>query len=273
MKGKKKDEMYKQEEEEKEEAGEEEEAEEEEEKSKSESEEIEEDDLEKSLAQLEALATEGDASSRKDQLLEKAKNGALEKSEQDELYQLLGGEPKGEEFLGEEVLKGFEENDDLVKALDVSDFLQEQHTELTKALGTLADYIEKGENRQHQFNLVLAKAVSETGRLAKSMAERLGVIEQQPARAPKAKRSAAQAMEKSFAGQDGGNEDAKLSKSEILDGLEDMIAKSVREGRGGATEDGIDLAVAASKFEQFNQIHPSVLNRVKMHLRGEKTVH
>lgn len=270
MKGKDKK-LKKQEEEEKEETEEEEEEGEGEEKFKSDN--LTEDDLEKSLAQLEELASAGDTDARKDTLLEKAKTETLEKSEQDELFQLLGGEPRDEASLGENVVEGFGENETVAKALDVSEYLQENHTELTKSLEKLADHIEQGENRQHQFNLVLARAVAETGRLAKSMAERLGVIENQPAQAPKAKRGLAQQpsqpLEKSFAGQAGGEQ---LSKSDVLDGLEVMIRKSVKEGHGGATEDGIDLAVAASKFEQFGTITPSLLNRVRTHMPQGGTI-
>ena len=261
--GKKSKKLEKQEEEEMEEEGEEEEEEK--------SEDLTEDDLEKSLSQLEGEVAKSDFASRKDQLLEKAKAGDLEKSEQDELYQLLGGEPRDEESLADDITKGFEANDDLQKALDVSDYLREQHTELTASLEGLADEIEKSGNRQHQFNLVLAKAVADTGRMVKGMAERLGVIEQQPAREPKAKRTPAQPMEKSFAGQPPAGEE--LSKAQILDTLESMISESIEKGNAGNTEDGIDLTVAASKVEQFGQIHPQLLARIKAHrARGGATV-
>jgi len=266
MKGKDLNKKKKDEEIEEDEAGEgEDEAGEDNEKSES----LSEDDLEKSLTQLEAAAAEGDSASRKDSLLKKAQEENLDKSEQDELYQLLGGEPAAEESLADEVVKGFAGNEELTKALDVSEYLQEQHGELTKSLGILADYIEKGENRQHQFNLILAKAVSETGRLAKGMAERLGVIEEQPARQPKAMRSAAQPLEKGFAGNEAGED---LTKGAILDAMGDMLRKSVDAGHSGVTEDGIDLNLAASKFEQLGTIHPKLLGQVKAHLSGQ-TVH
>lgn len=270
MKKGKKD-LKKQEEEEREEEMEEE-GEEEEKSTKSED--LSEDDLEKSLAQLEALAEEGDSDSRKDKLLAKAQSGEdLSKSEADELYQLLGGESGDDEpTLGEEIAKGFADNQPIQQALDVSEYLQENHTELTKSLDKLADAIEKSGNAQHGFNLILAKAVAETGRGVVAIQERLGLIERQPARKPKAVRSPAQAMEKGFGGREPDGE--QLNKGDVLDALEEMLQKSVQDGRGGATEDGIDLGVAASKFEQFGQISPTLLNKVRTHIANKgATVH
>lgn len=266
--------LKKKEEEREEEMEEEEEGEEEEEKS-TKSEALSEDDLEKSLAQLEALAEEGDSDSRKDKLLAKAQSGEdLAKSEADELYQLLGGESgdDNEPTLGEEIAKGFADNQPIQQALDVSEYLQENHTELTKSLDKLADAIEKSGNAQHGFNLILAKAVAETGRGVVAIQERLGLIERQPARKPKAVRSPAQAMEKGFGGREPDGE--QLSKGDVLDALEEMLQKSVQDGRGGATEDGIDLGVASSKFEQFGQISPTLLNKVRTHIANKgATVH
>ena len=268
MKKTRKEDLKKKDEEGEEEEGEEEEGEEEEgEEEEEKSEDLTSSDLEKSIQILEDIAASGDTTNRKDFLLEKAQTEDLSKSEKDELYTLLGGEVQEEDALSDQVVKGLEENDELVKALDVSEYLEEQHAELTKSLEVLSDYVETGSNRQHQFNLVLAKAVSETGRMVKAMAEKLQVIEQQPARGPKARLSGAQPMEKGFQGQRA-TATGDLSKSQILDTMEDMMVKSVEAGRGGATEDGIDIATAASKFEQFGMISPSLLNHVKTHLQG-----
>jgi len=275
MKKGKKNMKKKEEERDEEEMEEEEEEGEEEEEKSAKSEDLSEDDLAKSLAQLEALAEEGDSDSRKDKLLAKAQSGEdLSKSEADELYQLLGGESGSEETsLGDEIAKGFSDNETVQQALDVSEYLQENHTELTKSLDKLADAIEKSGNAQHGFNLILAKAVAETGRGVVAIQERLGLIERQPARKPKAVRSPAQAMEKGFGGREPNGE--QLSKSDVLDALEEMLQKSVADGRGGATEDGIDLGVASSKFEQFGQISPTLLNKVRTHIASNKgaTVH
>lgn len=231
------------------------------------------DDLQKSLDKLEDYVEGQDTTTRKQALLEKAQNAELSKAEQDELFKLLGNETEPEKSqLSEEVIKGMDDNEDLQKALDVSDYLQEQHTENKMALGVLADYIEKSDSRQHEFNLVLARAVAETGRLAKSIDDRLAALEGQPARGPKSKGLSAKPLEKSFAGQQANNDQGgTLSKAQILDAMEEMLVKSVNEGRGGATEDGFALDVAASQYEQFNTINPRLLQQVQAHIQSKGT--
>lgn len=229
---------------------------------------LSEDDLQKSLDQLSAL-TEDQAVSRKQQLLEKAQSSELEKSERDELFELLGKSEQPKKSLGEEVTKGLGENDTLQKALDVSDFLQEQHSELVKSLTTLADALEKSDARQHEFNLVLARAVSGIGQLTKSLGERVGVIESQPARAPKSRGIAgAQPLEKGFVG--AAASDGQLSKGEVLDELETMVQESMQKSLNGMTEEGLDLVTASSKYEQFNLISQGLLDQVQKRIQERK---
>ena len=260
----KKKEYNKAEENEEEETGENSEGEEEEEEMENakKSEDLNQDDLQKSLERLTSIASEGDKPTRKQTLLEKAMGEELEKSEQDELKELLGmGERVDEPSLAEEITKSMDENEDLQKALDVSDYLQENQSELLKSLQGLADHIEKSDNRQHEFNLILAKAVSDIGQHVLGMSNRLGSIEQQPARPPKSK--GAMPLQKSFAGQQMKTE---LSKSQILDGLSSMVQESVTQGQGGKLADGTDLVMAVSKYEQFNTIAPDLLSRVESHV-------
>lgn len=253
------------EEEEAEEGSEEESEEEDMEESAKKSKDLSQDDLERSLGKLETMATDEDRTTRKQMLLEKAQSEELSADEQGELFTLLGNseQPEGP-ALSEQVVKGMEDNEDLRKALDVSEYLQENQSELQKSLGMLADHIEKSDNRQHEFNIVLAKAVSDIGKKVLGMSERLGIVERQPARAPKSR--GAQPLEKGFAGQAAQGE--QLSKSEILGAMSEMVEKSVSEGRGGALEDGTDLIVASSKYESFNTIAPSVLTQVQTHIKN-----
>jgi len=222
---------------------------------------LSEDDLESSLSKLEKLG-KSEAPARKQILLEKAQSMDLSKSEQDELYDILGGSvaADSEDTLADEVTKGLQENETLQKALDVSDFLSENHGENLRALETLSTHMEKSDNRQHEFNLLLSKGVAETGRLVQSVASRLGVIEAQPARAPKS--SGATPMQKSFGGQPAPS-NGQLSKSQILDELDLMVQESVAKGFNGATEDGFDLIVASTNYESSNQIAPSLVKAIQ----------
>jgi len=231
-------------------------------------EDLTEDDLRKSLEKLEEVVAGGDESSRKETLLEKAKTEELDKSEQDELFQILGkSEGQPEDRLADDITGGLSNNDTMQKALDVSDFLNEQNTELVKSLEKLSDHVQGSDKRQHEFNMLLARGVVQTGRLVKSMAERLGVIENQPAREPKAK--GAKALKKSFANQGGGGDGGQdLSKSQVLDVMEEMLRKSCDAGKGGMTDDGIDILKASTKYEQFNQISKSMLAKIREHVQN-----
>ena len=223
------------------------------------------DDLEKSLARLVSLAGSGDAVSRKAFLLEKAQGASLTKSEQAELFNILGGgHEEAEESLGDRVTKGMRDNDQIKKALDVSEYLDEQHREALGAFTALSDHIEKSDSRQHEFNLVLARAVAETGKLIKAVSERLGVISDQPARGPKS--MGLRALEKGFGGQAPAGQ--QLSKSMVQDELEKMIRESVDRGMNGATENGIDLVNEASKYEQTNKLHPAIAAEVATRIQG-----
>jgi len=246
---------------------EDEEEEEAEEKSKK-SVDLTQDDLEKSLSLLTSFVEAGDVPTRKEALLNKAQETTLSKSEQKELFDILGGNTDAKSTLADDVAKSMEPSEDMQKALDVSDFLRETHDEAVKVSMLLADHLQKVDNsieksdvRQHEFNLVLAKAVSVIGNLTKAMSERLGVIESQPVRGPK---SQTRPLEKSFANSTVGKE--SLSKSEILNTMSEMIEESCNKGYSG-TVDGIDLIMASSKYEQFNQIHPSVLAMVQQKKR------
>lgn len=223
-------------------------------------------DLEKGLQRLENLAGRDNPHARKESLLQKAQESTLSKAEREELYSLLGGEETQSE-LADEVTKSFSDNDTLEKALDVSDFLRESTEAVVQGLTTLAKSMEASDNRQHEFNLVLAKAVSDMGRIQVAISKRLGVLEEQPARAPKSR--GVSPMQKSFAGRPAQGD--TLSKSEILAALEEMTMESVQKGLGGATEDGVDLAMATSKYEQFNTISEGLLASVQKFVQDRRS--
>lgn len=230
------------------------------------SEDLSEDDLEKSLAKLTAYHEAGDGPTRKQTLLEKAQSEELTKSEQDELHQILGGgESAPSETLVDKVEKSMEPSEDLQKALEVSDFLHDTHEESKRVNKMLAETIEKSDNRQHEFNLLLAKSTALIGNLVKSVDERLAGLEGQPARTPKSK--AATPLQKSFAGAPPAGE--QLSKSEILGTLDELIVKSC-ENNGAGVVEGVNLITETAKYEQSGQLSPQALGLVK---RQRNAVH
>jgi len=219
-------------------------------------------DLQKSLDKLTAFATSGDAPSRKERLLVKATNETLSKSEQEELFELLGGGSASVDEPGEAIVKSMGTNDNLQKALDVSEYLQEQHSELVKSLRNVGDEIQKSDNRRHEFNLVMAKAIRDIGLMVKSMSEQMGLIGSQPVRAPKSLGlgGRAQVLQKSFAGDDGGE---TMAKSQVLDGLDGLMEESMSKGMNGAIESGEDISLATSKYEQTHMISKPMLAAIK----------
>jgi len=219
-------------------------------------------DLQKSLDKLAEFAERNDLPSRKEALLSKAADDSLNKSERDELFDLLGGEAVVADEPGESITKSLTENETLQKALDVSDYLQEQHTELVKSLRNVGEEIEKADHRRHEFNLVLAKAVKDIGEMVKSMSAEMGVISNKPAHAPKSLGvRGAQVMQKSFGGQAPAGE--ALTKSDVLNALDGLMEESMSKGMGGATEFGEDIALATAKYEQTHELSKSMFNTVK----------
>lgn len=230
------------------------------------SEDLSTDDLQKSLDMLEAFANEHDSVTRKEVLLQKAQTGELSDEERDELFKALGGQTTdgGTETLANRIETTMAENENLQKSLDVSDFLSEQHSELVKSLGMLADHQEQSDQRQHEFNLLLAKAVTDVGNLVKSMAESLDGALAKPAAQPKSRgvnAPAAQPMVKSFAGADPSSE--RMSKSAIMAGLEEIYRERLDKSGSSQLENGVDLLTEISKFESSGMLHPSVDEMVR----------
>lgn len=207
------------------------------------------DDLIKSLDKLVKGAKAGNPTARKDELLHKALGGPLSQTELGELNTILGG-GNAQAGLAADVTKSLDgkQNDNIAKALDVSEYLDELHGGLVKSLATLSTAVEKSDAKQGEFNLLLAKAICDVGRVVKGVSERLGVIESQPARGPKSQQrptGPGRAIEKSFSG-----EPEQMSRAQLGDALETLLHKSFAEGRSGIAQCGEDLTSAISKAEQ-----------------------
>lgn len=235
---------------------------------------MDENDLEKSLDKLAEFASSGDKPTRKQELLQKAMESDLEKSEQEELFGLMGGtseEANGDRH-SETITKSMTENQTVQKALDVSDYLREANKELCKSLSQLAEFQEQSDERQHGFNLVLAKAVVDTGELVKAMSERLGVIARQPARAPKSKMGPGQVLQKSFGGESAPAGE-QLTKAEILDTLDAMHVESLEKGMDGRSRSGEQILNAIAKYENTNMLSKGMLAEVQAHRQKQATAH
>ncbi len=234
------------------------------------------DDLQKSLNALEDMVNEGDSVSRKDQLLAMAHAGELEKSERDELFDILGGgagDTTGAGDVGETLAKSLSENPTIDQALDVSDYLREQHGELVKSLYAVGEEIQKSESREHERFLVTAKAISDIGHLVKGMSERLGVIETQPAHAPKSLgiRQDRDVLNKGFGGTPPAEE--QLTKSSVLNALDAMNEESFEKGMEGRIATGEDITLAVAHFEQTNGLNPRMHAAIIEHIQSKRAAH
>ncbi len=233
------------------------------------------DDFEKSLAQLEALTEGTDGVSRREELLQKAMTADLEDGEREELFKSLGGEVAVDDdpVIVDDITKSLANPGAGVQdALDISEYLEGQHDAMLKALGAVGDRLEANQEGQNRFNLVLAKAIHQSGQLIKAMSERLGVIERQPARQPKSMGANApaggQTLEKGFGGGAPASDPSALSKSDILDTMEEMHLQ-----KGALAPCGEDLTLATAKYEQTNQLSKALISDIVAYRQQSNNAH
>lgn len=220
------------------------------------------DSFQKSLDELESLAGGGGSvENRKDELLAKAMSGDLSEEEREYLFKALGGEAPVDDnpTIVDDVTKSFTNNETIQKALDVSEYLEANHEANLDALTALGSVIEKSETRQHNFNIILAKAVHQSGELLKAVSHRMGIIERQPAHAPRSQGvnqpANGNVIEKGFGGDTPPEE--QMSKSEILDTMEQMMQKSHPD-----SQEANQILLATAKYEQTNNLTKSMFGKV-----------
>jgi hypothetical protein len=222
--------------------------------------------LEKSMTMLEGfIDSEATGETRKETLLSQAQEGQLSKSENDELFNLLGGDESAtDSALADDLIKSMQENETMQDAFEMSDFLREQNEELTKSLGDLAEHVDYSDRRQHDFNLILAKSVQATGNLVKSLTEQLDRVLGQPVRGPKSQ--SAQPLQKSFAGSNGSDE--TMTKSEVLQTLDALTEETMAKSGDTRLPNGTDLVMEIAKFEATGNMEATTLQLVEAKHRG-----
>lgn len=187
------------------------------------------DDLEKGLAELERLGKR--APGRKAELLVKASRGKLSKAESVELARLAAGEGSIAKAL---------DDDEIVKAVDVSPALDA----LASAVGTMADALdaklEKSLDAQGEFNGALAKALISVGEVVRAQNEALGELRGKiekaldaPAREAKAPPRAAPAPAAKAPASAPVVEDGKVSPRVAMLALEAEFNKALEAGDTG----------------------------------------
>lgn len=260
---------------------------------KSDDEVVDADALMKAMDALDAAAEglEEPEVDRRAELAKALEEGTLSAEERAELLELLGAqEPtpaadaieKSEdaedaEDAEELVEKGFSEvfSEEFSEDYDVSPFLEKFGTTVGASLDIMREDLAKSAQDQGRFNKALAKSfrgiatvIQSQQEMIKSLsaqnsalAERLGVVEQQPVgRKSAAVSSHVRPLQKSFDGQADPTEG--LSKSDIYRGLHLLMVKHKDNGGLSRSGEPIDRAVAALE-SGAQSISKSLLAEVK----------
>lgn len=229
-------------------------------------------ELEAGLTKLEKSVLDGAGAqvTRRNELLQKAQAGSLTAEENTELVKSLSSP----QTFAKSVTAPLQ-TDDMVKSVDVSDFLKEQHAGLISSLEVLASHMEKSEVNEQTFRSALATTLHGTVDLLKSMDARLGTLEGQPAHAPRALGNGktgqpATPLQKSVGGPPAGGGApmpeglGDLTKSQFEDVVGDMLQKGVSH------LGGVPILVAAAELEHSGTLSKSALGEVADFMKAQK---
>jgi hypothetical protein len=244
---------------------------------------IDADALIKSLETLEAIAegsTVAAPADRRADLAGKLADGTLSKSEMQELHTLTKADVDemadlqksgDDESSQESFQEQFASDDELKKGYEVSDFL-ERHSQVTAAAldqvqTTLAKSIESHRDRATAFNVQLAKSLTGMARLVQSqealikgLSSRLETVESTPL--PRKGASTTRALSKSLDGEVGAGASDQLTRTQLMDGLENMLVTG-RE----STPSGHRIDHAIALLENGGSIAKSLYQDVANHLQ------
>lgn len=210
--------------------------------------------LDQGLAALQAAAEHGNPRARQAELFAKSQEGSITPEEQDELLKSLGGG----DSLAAEITAPLQNNDELQKSVEVSDYLRENHEATITALERVADTIAKSEASDQNFRVALAQSVLSLGEMVKSLHGQVEQLSGQPAHAPKSQgvRAPAQAMTKSFANTPEQPTHGGLAPHQIDETFTSMLEKGMTEVAGQKVD------VAATMYETDRNISKSMLDAV-----------
>jgi hypothetical protein len=243
---------------------------------------VDEDQLLKSLRDLERTAARKPLT-RSDELFAKAHAGTATREEKRELAVLLEDDNEG---AGGSFRKGLENNDQMAKAMDVSPFLSKIVDGLAKSLDNFGEQLQARGSDDLEFRQALAKGLLEVGNGVIAVSQQLGQLQAkvgeisaQPTAAPRGVPGAgagAAPLNKSLQAGAGANAEQprnqlpppggdadRLSKAQVLSTMETMFHKSMREGRGGKALCGIPLDLATAGYEGGNQLSPALIAEIK----------
>ena len=229
------------------------------------------DDLQKALADYAAVEQGLDpAGQREEELTAKHVDGTISKAEKTELAAIWTGTPAGGgEALNKSLTEALVDDEDVGNMFDASDVLKAMADSIGSRIDALGTSVLEGDHRTLELVKAqgrVARAVAENaviqGRLLKSLAQRLGVVEATPA-APRGKTTDPRSVRQPARGATGGTEDQQFTKSEVKGALETLVIKADAAGDLGAIQ---TLGTATALFETSGKLPPNVEAAVRVHL-------
>lgn len=196
-----------------------------------------------------------------------------DEEDEDEDAQAGGPAMRGKKKFGKSASfdEQFRQDPDIGEVVDVSPFMESLTARTTEALDTINKSLRKSGKRTDAQFVALAKVVVDLGQLAKSqqgtiheLGRRLGIVEKQPAVAPKGATSlsGAQALAKSLPNEVGSGDGSSLKKSEVASVLSYMnIEKSMHTICGHKT------STLVGNVESNGDVPAQVLAEVSAFLR------
>lgn len=234
-------------------------------------------DLSKALSFMESFLAKSEG--RKGELLRKSLSGGATEAETAELAAILVGGSSPEV---EAVAKSLDpaENEALAKSIDSTGYLDDLHSGIVSSHIELAEVISKSREQQDEFNQVMAAGLlglgvelaeirKSLGGAAPAAPEASGRVAELEAQVASLQKSLNEVREAPV-GEPRGLTGAKpaqtgapsLSKSEVSSLLQEMLIKSVDEGRDGLAKCGEDLTVAASSWELHSAMSGGLRNEL-----------
>lgn len=229
-------------------------------------------DLVKALDEMDNLAnaSANGISPRQQQLAAKLARGeSLTKSERAELAD-------SDEPMAKSHKESFVENPNIAQGFEVSEFLDALTSKVTDALDESRAEMSKSFAEVGEFNKALAKSLNAMGaliiaqdkkirQLEKSLAEgaapALMRVEAAPAKGAARTSAVGQKVNEGMR-KSAGAGGTTLTKSQILDTLDDQIQKSA-----GGIVDGVDLVLESSRYETTHLLSPDAM-RIVCKARG-----
>ena len=224
--------------------------------------------LKKSIANLLGMVQKSDPQARKKALLKATMAGRqLNKSQQAELMQLLGGGAAQQARPARKLSKSLTEDRTIQRTVDASEFLSRQNDALVTALNSMEKSFHEMSTRQTEFNVALAQALAHTGRSVAQLNKSMQVADAAPVSGPKsmgARSGRARPLAKSNMAE------GQLSRGQVEASLDALFQKSLSAGRKGASEAGQDLVKAIAHFDSSGQLLPEVEPEVRRYIRENR---